>query len=365
MVLTEEKTLHSCTTILYFLNKTRDENTPECDPIRILLTKDLIWRMNSLGSSDLATFILHSWFEFLPDEVRLIEHVPHLSDENLRHIIVKQKKDVGIVVVLKEEKEAILLALGQDSQSEPDLDTGLTKYWFCEISNRDNRRLSIVVALVGNRGNIPCAITVTGMMYHFEFSFLCMVGIAAGVEKIALGDVVWSEAIYDYEHCRMELERSEAGKPITIRKERPFYMSIYPRVHSEAENIDTSTCLRYLRELIERAPRNRLPDEFVDPNYMVSIHRGNIAAGEVLFTDKGLDKMQNVRDEMIRAGDQEDSGFSQAVMDYKTDWLVFRGISDHGDPLKPTNDEWHFAAALSAAATCVVFLKQYWRGPTI
>ena len=94
MVLTEEKTLHSCTTILYFLNKTRDENTPECDPIRILLTKDLIWRMNSLGSSDLATFILHSWFEFLPDEVRLIEHVPHLSDENLRHIIVKQKKDV-------------------------------------------------------------------------------------------------------------------------------------------------------------------------------------------------------------------------------------------------------------------------------
>jgi nucleoside phosphorylase len=83
-----------------------------------------------------------------------------------------------------------------------------------------------------------------------------------------------------------------------------------------------------------------------------------MAAGERLIADGSLAEMRTW-DGRILAGDQEDSGFAQACDFNKTAWCVFRGISDHGDPLK--NKNWHFAAALTAAATAYAFIEQAYR----
>lgn len=363
MKLSEENTLNSCLAIAHYLRQNRDENDKNAENVRGLLIKDLVRRVGYLEPADKAFWALFLWHDLLPNDARLAFANSGLTTDEVRRFVrFRRKKDIGIVTVIAEELEAVLIALGKDRNSLPDVDDPTGRYWFAAIPRNEGRPLSIVVTYVGAPRNVPCAITVSQMLAAFELEMVCMVGIAAGVQaKVKQGDVVWSLAVYDYEHCRLELQKKETGEKVSVRRERPYYQPAARQVVAAVRRLKEEAVRTCFRELALRAGQDTLLNQETAGEEYLSLHDGNIAAGEVLIADGSLQTMYEEVDNLIRAGDEDDSGFSQAASDQEIDWMIFRGISDYGDPDKPKKNEWHFRAALSAAATCLTFLKFHWR----
>jgi nucleoside phosphorylase len=81
---------------------------------------------------------------------------------------------------------------------------------------------------------------------------------------------------------------------------------------------------------------------------------GTILAGEKLRRDGALPAIAARFGEKIMAIEMEGSGFAAACESKSISWLVFRGISDYGDPDKA--DDWHALASLHAALAVKTFL---------
>jgi nucleoside phosphorylase len=63
----------------------------------------------------------------------------------------------------------------------------------------------------------------------------------------------------------------------------------------------------------------------------------------------------------VRAAEMEGSGFASICDEYAIPWLVFRGISDFGDPDKPDSDIWRTTAVLAAATAAHTFIQSDYR----
>ena len=61
----------------------------------------------------------------------------------------------------------------------------------------------------------------------------------------------------------------------------------------------------------------------------------------------------------------EGSGFSPACIEFKRNWLVFRGISDYGEADKnsPVNKKYQNIAAASAVTAMMYYLTNLYRTP--
>lgn len=242
-----------------------------------------------------------------------------------------------------------------DVQADMPVSVGGVDIWLGRIPRRRQRPLTVVVTRVGKPRNVPMAMRVQTLMSFFDIGTLALMGISAGFEgKIALGDVVVADRVYDYEHVRSELP----GQTV-VERPRPLILEVPLRVTSDLDLFEVHSMKNKYRELTRRQDLQKSPGGkgWKTPR----LDRGTIAAGERLLADGSLSLMRERMDNRILAGNQEDSGFAQVAELAKVPWCIFRGISDYGDPAKPVSNEWHFAASLAAAAAGVSFFQYAYR----
>jgi nucleoside phosphorylase len=293
----------------------------------------------------------------------LTEHDLFDEFESLRRE-KKQKKNVGIVTMVGPELRGLLTVLGLPSDANPDERSGEFSYWFAELQRLRQPPLSIVVTIVGEARNVPCAIAVEHLLNDYDLDLIMLVGIAAGPrDKVTLGDVVYADQVYDYEEYRLELMKL-FGFVTTFRQSlpRPKYVSTRKQVKVALERFDTGKFATCFGESLSRITEDLLPQGYSRAT-VPKVHDGTIAAGEKLIADGSLNKMRKRVDERIRAGAMEDSGFAQVAESKRMPWCIFRGISDYGDPRKQNG--WQFIAATGAACGAVTFLRSAWSSAVV
>jgi len=356
----------ACRSILHFL--AIDGSGPKHTAIhrRAALLKDFCWRVRGLDGVSKAALLSQACFELLPDDVMGSFQRDDLDVENtLRELSRAQRphRDVAIVTMIQAELHAVLRVLGRRPEDEPDDRRGSVNFWFAEVQTSSGGVLSVVVTMVGEPRNVPCANVVGRLVSVFEIDLLALVGVAAGIrKKTTLGDVVYADRVYDYEHVRREIRswfqfwRSAPPELVGVDSPRPELLPAAKVITEALERCKWNSAQERFKKLVREI--DGVPEDAL--TFVPTIHDGTIAAGEKLFADGSLHRMYKRFDQRIRAGDQEDSGFAQAANFHGKPWVIFRGICDYGDPTKNAN--WHSTAGLSAACACINFLQSAWLG---
>ena len=265
---------------------------------------------------------------------------------------------VGILSAIAEtEHPALLSAFGRRVDSPPDEIHDSQRYWFAELKNRD-RTIRVVLSCIASSGNSDVPIPTERMIKRFCPELMLFVGIACGVEW-PLADVVTSGWTCAYEYVKTtpegDLDRSRmAVTPQHLKSDVAFFTA-----HEAWQRLAAATLGSF--------PPNRLPRLAIRPSLHPSV---GIASGEKVMANGELASLHE-KHNTIRAGEMEGFGFAKACDGNRppVPWLVVRGLSDYGDPSKdgrsvenatreaPRKDEYHLAAAVSAATFAKVFLE--------
>lgn len=360
----EEDKASSCRAIAYFLDTLPP--TPERDGARELLLRDLCSRATELDPLERAITLAETLQSVLPDTMRSAfdrDRLRLTEFETLRRE-KKQKRDVGIVTIVGPELRGLLTVLGRPHDAAPDERSGEFSYWFAEVKRLRQAPLTLVITIVAEARNVPCAIAVEHLLNDYDLDLLLLVGIAAGPKsKVKLGDVAYGDQVYDYEEYRLELMKLFGFiTPLRRQKPRPKYIGTRKQVKIALERFDPHKFLICFAESIVRISEDVLPPGYARDK-VPTVHDGTIAAGEKLIADRSLNRMQKRVDERIRAGAMEDSGFAQVAESKRIPWCIFRGISDYGDPRKQNG--WQFISSVAASCAALTFLRSAWTSPNI
>lgn len=269
---------------------------------------------------------------------------------------------VGVLsAIANVENPAVLAAFGIDQNASPKQSVKGERYWETDLVREDGRQLHIVISCIADSGNVTPEIPVERMVEEYAPESIFFVGIACGVREFKLGDVATSEVIWGYEYVKTTpkgpLDRSRArASSAHLSRDVAFFQS-----HSQWQ--------AHFKKLLEKFPNP--PREPVSPQLRPSVW---IASGEKVMGNGELASLNKYHDK-IRAGEMEGLGFGYACESQRPaiPWMVVRGISDYGDPTKdgqavsedtksvsmlvPLKDEYHLAAALSAATFLHKFLQ--------
>ncbi len=350
----KEDPVSSCRSLVRFVASIPDEKG------KCMALRDLCWRLATLPPLPRALVMAEAFHCTLPEEIGKDFNKERLGMADIASIRkdIKQAKDAAIFTIKGVELKAALMALGQAPDKAPDTQIGEYSYWFVELEGQNGRPLSVVLTLVGEALNVPCAIAVEHLLSNFNVSLLMVCGIAAGPRsKVSLGDIVYAERIYDYEHVRLELASFGLLKQFFGRQRpRPKYLEVRQVVKSSLERLDHARIKSSFTKALTNVEESLLPKGY--SGKLPEVHNGTVAAGEKLIADGSLEKMVKVSDQRIRAGDMEDSGFAQVASFKHIPWCSFRGISDYGDPDKENG--WQFVAALGASSAGIAFLESVW-----
>ncbi|MBI5674420.1 MAG: hypothetical protein HZC48_01165 [Nitrospirae bacterium] len=183
-------------------------------------------------------------------------------------------------------------------------------------------------------------------------------GMGAGLEdKVNLGDVVVATTVWDISSRRLEPDGP---------KKRPDPFKLGPVLSRHIEYFDPEQ-LRWKELLHSCMPRLAMYSEIpkVEPSWTPSFHSNNILSGPDLVADGSIKSLIYEYDEKARLYEMEASGFASTCDELGVLWLVFKGISDFGDPnSKDTlNGDiklrkiWQPLASLSAATAAIKFLE--------
>ena len=354
----QENAVDSCRSILRMIReyRTPDKTHPL---IREALLEDLCEKTKQVSTSERSALLAEGLYYSAPERIRELFHEDDFSASKLaslpRHD--KQVVNVGFVTLIKPELQALLVALRRSPDDQDFISHGPFRYWSGRLPVLERGDCTYVATMVGKPRNVPCALAMQNLVANYSVDLLVLVGIAAGPRsQVKLGDAVPVERVLDYEHVRSELD----GDKI-VEKWRPELPDIDQDVQNDLQFIDEQRFRTRFSDCLHRIPDSWLPQKVERKEICPSIKRGTSAAGERLFADGRLEEMVSMRDQRIRAGDQEDSGFALACEFSKKKWVIFRGIADYGDPNK--EDGWHAVASLSAACAALDFLVNAYRSP--
>lgn len=277
---------------------------------------------------------------------------------------VRPSADVAIVTVLADcELRAALHAFGLADDAKPDAVEEGTRYWWTEVESAAlGRTLSVVITVIGEAGTADASAATATLISDYRPTLVCLVGIAAGVaEKVSLGDVVIGRYVIGYEREKLLPDRHE-GTP--VYKEPPY------AVRGDSTTFIDSASTRLLNERIANhltlLSAEVLPPEDVLPSTHKVDPLASIASGDKIFGDGSLADLATLyHNRKLIAGEMEGIGFAVAADRAGCLWLVFRGISDYGDPLSKDGrykDKFHHVASASSAETCRLFLERQYSG---
>ena len=261
---------------------------------------------------------------------------------------------VGIITVLaKYELPAVKRAFGIDPKSSLKR-VGDNEYWFAKIRSNEST-MDIAITVTDEQGNYNARKVAANLIKVFDPRIVMLIGIAAGVkDKVNLGDIVVSSAVYFYEPAKLKQNKKQPrpqleNAPESLMKDFQTFSKglLYPGWHEAFLKAEGKL----------KSEVHLDPPEHIHPEQ----HIGLIASGEKIFADDGLKQMQRSEHGNILAGETEGWGFAQAAKEAQTDWIVIRGISDFGDPETKDGrdkDRYHHSAANAAATYARTFLEQ-------
>jgi len=317
---------------------------------RLLLLKDFLTKSKQIRPTVATQLALEIMTSFVDPEVQGL-----MTDFKTEAMAPKPRADVAIITILPEELKAAKIAFGIDANRREDRREGGLRFWSTTIQNKSSREdLSIILTMVGKARNVECAVACSRVFQTYDVGLCVLVGIAAGLEsKVKIGDVVAPDLVLDYEGARIEPDGSKKRPlPFPLNKIIERDMNYFePKFGSWYEDFAEGFGTLGAIETV--------PTLSVDwkPEY----HRGVVLAGEKLLADGSLPEMRTEYHERVRAAEMEGSGFANVCDEYAIPWLVFRGISDFGNPAKPTSEVWRTTAALAAATAVCTFVKSDYR----
>lgn len=376
--LSVETASDSCRTIARLLLKERGSEDPD-DEKCLAMLGDLCAKAEGIHDRSRAVALCQGFYAVLPAAIRSSLPITMKTIIGLDALpaVGRQHRDIGIVTVIPIEREAVLCALGLQRTLEADAESRRYRYWNTEIERPGRSPLSVVVTMVGEPRNVPCALAVEHMLNQYDVDLLVLVGICAGPRsKTRIGDVVVGHRILDYEHVRSErrpargrrglAKHRAATRPRGTRppeeKPRPLSLEVPQYMMGNLSHMSADVVRRVFQERRRAWGDIAVPSGF-EEEQAPRLNPGTIASGERLLADGRLEEMRVSHDDRIRGGTQDDSGFAQACNVNGKGWIVFRGVSDYGEFDKPSDDEWQPLGALSAACAAVAFLARTYHCP--
>ena len=195
----------------------------------------------------------------------------------------------------------------------------------------------IAVALTTEMGNLEAGIIATKMIETQKPRNIIMLGIAAGINKVALGDVVVAQFCHYYELAKLKTNQTE---------QRPRQYPTSTELYGKAKNYQNSTW--------HKAIKTAMPVKSPPPQ----VHFGPIASGDkVIADDVTVNKLLAQCPELLAIA-MEGAGVARAAQHKEgTHFIEIRGISDFADPNK--NDNWQARAADAAATFLMTWLRSW------
>jgi len=337
----------SCNVLARLIASRREHNE------KALLFKDFLSKSIQIKPNRRAELTLVALSSFTPPDIRSLVQQFELTDEAPSRI----GADVAIVTVIQAELNAAKIAFGISLDVFEDRTENGLRFWETAIRIGGNdEEIKVVLTMIGKAGNVECAVACGRVFQTYDVGLCILVGIAAGLKtEVNLGDVVVGSLILDYEPARQEVDGL---------KKRPTPYTLQKTIERDL-NYFNPTFGGWYQQLSEKMTVTAITSPLpVLPNdWKPKFHKGIILAGEKLLADGSLPEMQQEFHNKVRAAEMEGSGFAGVCDEYAIPWLVFRGISDFGDPEK--DDTWQGVAALAAATAAHTFLKSdYRRKPT-
>lgn len=328
-------------------------------PRKRLMIDDYIWKSRQLSENERHGQTRRILESFVPEDIRSKLAITNAVSDDRRIYGATREFDIAIVTIIEPEKDMLLMALGLDKKAKPNI-VGDDRYWHASIpSYQASRNLSIIVTMVGEPKEHPCAAAVSRLLNRFEVGACILVGIAAGLkDKVKLGTTLVADEIFYYHGQRRE---EKGGLPRTDRVYPPRSMKA-DLLHFSINSPELQN--RFVKLLVELEPSQLPKVNFSETPFIPRNSRAIIASGEDLIADGSLRGMRDNYDERIRGAEQEGFGFANScerASSRQVPWAVFRGVSDYGE--KDKEDDWHYISSLSAAVTALEFLSRSYRPP--
>lgn len=266
----------------------------------------------------------------------------------------KQKIDVAIITIIKPELDAAKIAFGIPLERREDKYIDGFRYWEFSHRNSEGINIKMVLTMVGKPRSNECINACNKLFGIYQVDLCILVGIAAGIEGILnLGDAVSATEIINYEGQRLEP---------TGPKKRPVSYSLERRIERDLLNYDPEK-LQWHSRINPLIQANKLFNS--DQNHYVSFSPNFktcvILSGDKLLADGSLSTYREEYHDKALAFEMEGSGFASVCEEHSISWMVFRGISDFGDPKKPETDKFQTAYALTAAMASLMFVEYEYR----
>ncbi len=267
----------------------------------------------------------------------------------------KPRADIVIITIKKPELIAAKLAFGIPLNRKENIELNGLRYWETGCLSHDGTEdLRVVITMVGEERTAPCIVACDRLFNTYDVGSCLLVGISAGLkEKVKLSDVVCADLIIDYEGQRLEPDGPKKrpvpySPEVAILRDLQHFSPSYEEWH------------RRWKECIQNLPKDPKP-MLVEDSIAPDFHLGVILTGEKLLANGALPEMRKEYHDRVMAGEMEGSGFARACREYSKPWLVFRGISDYGDPDKPATEDFQVVAALAAATVAKLFIETEYR----
>lgn len=277
----------------------------------------------------------------------------------------KEHFDIAIISIIDKEFEALDKVFKfKKIENQLVLSNGL-RVWKSKFkqSINGNKELTLLFVKVGNAGNLSSFVVTDILLKTYNLDLLILCGIAAGNRTKAkiYSSVIGKRIIY------YETQKLMPKEEVQYRME-PLSISSY--LANEIEDIDIE---RWKRKFLEILKINRIfisektiaGQRWINSEWKkeLNVFKGGIFAGEKLLADgKSSEQMikKNQIGKDIFAIEMDGYGFAFACkQNDKSNWLVFRGISDFGgnEKSKPLNERFQIVAAFSAVALVHDYLE--------
>lgn len=242
----------------------------------------------------------------------------------------KKELDIGIVVMIPEEIEAILQVFEIDRNNKINAVNNRFTYYYCSLKDSNQIPVSIAISFVsGKDGNTEAALCVSNFCDEWTPKLMCLIGIAAGIKgKVGIGDVIIPGTVIDL--TRKEYENKQFNimpKTITMKDE----INIMLKSHADFQRqAGTGTFSIFFNPI--GSDNTLIKDGSYFETYLLSFNRAG------------------------RGCEMEAAGFARACeIEGEIPWIIFRGISDFGDN---KTDEHQLSAAENASITARYFIEK-------
>lgn len=253
-------------------------------------------------------------------------------DPSLLSEVVPETYNIGILVALPVEFDAVKNQLDQDSIGVVDVGASVS-FFRGTTKARDGGKIAIVIAQLPGAGNIGSTLATSLLIQRYGVHTLFHVGIAGGLRgEVNLGDVV------------------VGGSVIYTERKKIYEKSVSPEMRVLECRFSELAAIHNRDRYRSRVKAE--PPFGADVTKCKAIFDGSIMSGESVISDPDILKTIKTRvHRKLIAVENEAAGMytaASSINPSKTRYITIKGISDYSDSEK--SDDWHeYAAAASAA----------------